>query len=88
MSTKKNIMKVGDATIQSAKDGKVKITIGEEYSTVPYKDLWGALFVLGDNKYKDEMLPIRKKEMMVFSRKHVIQVKNDMKAGETLSVWC
>lgn len=81
-------MVVGKATFKPLEEGKVSITIGKQSTEVEYKELWGVIFVLGEGKYRDEMIPVQKKEMMVFSRKHVIKATKDIKAGETINVWC
>jgi hypothetical protein len=81
-------MKVGEAILAPLDKRRVKLTLGKKSTEMDYKDLWGAVFVLGEGKYRDEMLPLRQKEMMVFSRKHVIKVSKDLKAGETVNVWC
>ena len=85
---KKQEMKVGEAILAPLDKRRVKLTLGKKSTEMDYKDLWGAVFVLGEGKYRDEMLPLRQKEMMVFSRKHVIKVSKDLKAGETVNVWC
>ena len=81
-------MKVGEATLIPLAKDEVKITLGGKSTTIPYKELWGAVFVLGNDEYRDNMLPVQKKEMMIFSRKHIIEAKKDIKKGEKVSVWC
>lgn len=67
---------------------KIQLDIGGQKTDVEYKDLWGVVFLLGDEEHQDQMMPTQKKEMMVFSRKHQIMLQKDMKQGETVSVWC
>ena len=81
-------MKIGKATITPLAGGRVCITIGTQKTEIDYKELWGVVFVLGEGQYRDDMLPVQKKEMMVFSRKHVIEAQKDIKKGEKLNVWC
>lgn len=84
----KKTMQVGDLTITPLKDMRVRLEMGGKTCETDYKDLWGAVFMLGDKKYQEAMIPVQKKEMMVFSRKHQIRVTKDVKAGETVNVWC
>lgn len=65
----------------------ITVTIGKESRRVHYKDLWSMLYVLGDAKYQEAMLPVRKEERLVFSRKLQIQAKKDLKEGEVITVW-
>lgn len=85
---KKKIMKIGDMVVTPMKDKNVKLSIGNKSTIVEYKDLWGAIFVLSDKERQDAMMPVQKTERMVFSRKHVVQLTKDMKAGEMVNVWC
>ena len=87
-NTNVNVMKVGDMTITPEKNSRfVTLEIGGKKTRVHYKELWGVVFVLGDGKYRDEMLPVRKEERMMFSRKLQIKAKKDIKAGEIITVW-
>lgn len=80
---------VGGVTlIPEGRSRYVTIVVDGKKARVHYKELWGAVFVLGDGKYREQMIPARKEERMVFSRKHEIEVKRDVKAGEKLAVWC
>lgn len=85
---KKRTMKIGDMTVVPMAHNKVKISIREKSTIVDYKELWGAIFVLSDKERQDAMMPVRKEERMVFSRKHVIRLNKDMKAGEDVVAWC
>lgn len=86
---KKNIMQIGDMTFTPMDGNKVVVNIGKTANTiVDYKDLWGAIFVLSDKERQDAMMPARKEERMVFSRKHTIEATKDIKKGEIVNVWC
>lgn len=85
---KKNVMQIGDMTFSPTTKGMVKVSIGSKSTIVDYKELWGVIFMFSDKERQDAMMPVRKEERMVFSRKHTVQLKNDMKAGEMLNVWC
>lgn len=81
-------MQVGDLTITPLSDKRVELSIGTKKTEVDFKDLWGVVFLLSNKDQKDSIVPVQKTERMVFSRKHVVQLKKDMKAGETMNVWC
>lgn len=81
-------MQIGDAVFTPLASGKIRMSMGGLKTLVDYKELWGVVFMLGEGKYRDDMLPVRKTEMMVFSRKHVVLAERDIKQGETLNVWC
>lgn len=85
---KKNIMRIGDMVVTPMVGGKVRLSIGDKKTDVAYQDLWGAIFVLSDKERQDAMMPVRKEERMIFSRKHVIEATKDIKKGEKVSVWC
>lgn len=85
---KSHVMQIGDVTLEPAKEGKLKITVGKVSSEVSYKELWGAVWYLGDVEFRDEMLPVQKKEMMQFARVHTIEATHDIKKGERLQVHC
>lgn len=87
-NTKSRILQIGDITITPEPRSRyLTLTIGGSSARVHYKELWSALFVLGDGRYREAMLPVRKRERVVFSRKLQIQAKKDLKAGEIITVW-
>lgn len=88
MASKTKTMQVGDLTITPLKNMQVRLTMGGKSCEVLYKDLWGATFMLGDKKYQEAMIPVQKKEMMVFSRKHQVRATHDIKKGDILNFWC
>lgn len=86
--SKKNTLQVGDMTIEpEARSRYLTITLGGKSTRIHYKELWGAMFVLGDGKYREAMIPDRKDERMVFSRKLTVRAAKDIKQGETIVVW-
>lgn len=88
MAKNKNTLTVGDLTlIPEPRSRYLTLEMGGKKCRIHYKELWGAMFVLGDGKYRAEMVPHKKQERMVFSRKLQIQAKKDIKAGETITVW-
>lgn len=81
-------MQIGELTIEPAKDGKLTMSIGKTKAEVEYKELWGAVWYLGNHEFRDEILPIQKKEMMVFARVHTMEATKDIKKGERIQVHC
>ena len=81
--------KFGGTTFSVNKKDEVKITIGKETRYIKVKELWGMAFEFSkDPVMKDQLMPVRQTEMMKFKKVHQVQVKNDMKAGETLTFTC
>lgn len=80
---------VGEMTLTPEKRSKfLTLEIGGKKTRVHYKELWGAVFMLGNGDYRTQMIPAKKEERMIFSRKHEILAKRDIKAGEKIAVWC
>lgn len=79
-------IKAGGVTFSLNKKGdEVKVLVGKEIRYIKYQDLWGVAFAMTeDDVLRDKIMPVRKTEMLRFKKVHQVQVKNDMKAGETL----
>ena len=89
MGKKLKPMKLGELEVTPLPGGKLQLTLGKKTIEIDYKELWGVTFMLAkDKESQDQLLPVQKKEMMVFSRKHQIMLSKDMKKGETVNVWC
>lgn len=87
-SIKARTLQVGAMTITpEARNRYVTLEIGGKTTRVHYKELWGAVFMLGDGEYRAQMIPDKKEERLVFSRKLEIQTKRALNAGEILTVW-
>jgi hypothetical protein len=90
----KRTMQVGELSLEpEARSRYLTATITQKDGTkvktrVHYKELWGAVYMLGNGEYRAQMIPDKKEERMVFSRKHEIIAKRDIKAGEKIAVWC
>lgn len=87
MATKKDTMQVGDLTITPSDGKNVTLSIDGKKTTMPFKELWSAVFVLSGREYKAQMIPASKEERMVFSRKLRIRASKDIKAGEEIVTW-
>ncbi len=66
----------------------VKVSIGRASVDMKVIDFWGIAFSMVNSEMKDQLLPVRKEEMMKFKRVHKIQLEKDMKAGEVITVAC
>lgn len=86
--TKKRILQIGEMVVTPMANKKIKLSIGKKETIVEYSDLWGAIFILGDKERQEAMMPVRKEERMIFSRKHTIEASKDIKKGEQVVVWC
>lgn len=69
--------------INKASD-EVTIIMGDEKRKVKMLELWSVVFAISDSEHKDKIMPARETEVMKFKKVHTVQLKNDMKAGETL----
>jgi len=71
------------------KGDEVKVVIGKETRYIKLLDLLGMVFKMTDDpEMKAQLMPVQQKEVMHFKKVHTVQVKNDMKAGETLQFTC
>ena len=66
----------------------IKVIMGKQEKEIKIIDLWGIVFALVSTELKDKIMPVKKEEMMKFKKVHTVQLKNDMKAGETLQFTC
>ncbi len=88
MAKNAKTMQVGELTITpEARSRFITLELGGKKTRMHYKELWGAMFVLGDSKYREAMMPVKKEERMVFSRKLEIEAKKDIKKGDKIVVW-
>lgn len=89
MSNKENkrTMVVGALSVEPLANGKLRMSVGSKQTDIDYKDLWSIMFYLGDDEQKDALMPVKKTPMMVFSRKYVIEAKNDIKKGDKIVFW-
>lgn len=86
--SKKNVLQIGDMTITpEARSRYLTIEIGGKSTRIHYKELWGAMFVLGDGAYREAMIPAKAEERMLFSRQLRVRASKDIKAGEEIVVW-
>lgn len=78
----------GVTIVPDARSKFLTVTVGGQSTRIHYKELWSMLYVLGTPKYQEEMMPVRKEERMVFSRKHEVMTNRDIKKGEKVVFWC
>lgn len=82
--------KFGGTTFSIDKKGDtVKLVVGKETRYIKLTELWGMAYEFTqDVDLKDKLMPVNKKDIMKFKKVHTVQLKNDMKAGETLQFSC
>lgn len=51
-------------------------------------DLYTLTYLIADANVQDQLLPVRKEEMMEFRREHTVQLKRNMGKGELLNITC
>lgn len=66
----------------------VVLRVGEKSEKIKKVDLWAACFAIADEKTQEELMPVRKTQMMVFEKIHHVELKKDMKKGQILKVRC
>ncbi len=87
--TKKNTFTLGSVTFKYApKSKEFKVTVGDEVRYIRFQDLWMMIYMVSDQKNKDDLIPVLKNEIMVFARKHTIKATKDIKAGEIINCHC
>lgn len=86
----KSIFDFGSLKFSLNKKGdRVKVTAGREVRYMKALELWGVAFEFArDKKTRDQLMPVRAKEIMKFKKVHTVELKHDMKAGETLQFSC
>lgn len=80
-------MVTGALSFEPLSNGKIRVKVGAKSTDVDYKDLWSIIFFMGNDEQKDTLMPVRKTPMMIFSRKYVIEAKNDIKKGDKIVFW-
>lgn len=91
----KKTIQIGDSLLLDVVPGEEFIQVrvldgkGHEHKTMVRRvDLYAATFAIADAKTQEELLPVRKTEMMTFERIHNVRLKKDMKANQIMKVKC
>lgn len=66
----------------------IKITVGGQSSIIAIKDLHNLMLLIGDIKQKVDLLPYRTMYSKKLIRSHVVELKQDVKKGETVTIRC
>ncbi len=64
------------------------VSIGKAKTEMNVIDLWGIVFAMVNGEMKDQLMPVRKEEVMKFKKVHTVQLVKDMKKGETITFSC
>lgn len=67
---------------------QLRIGDGDKKYKIRKVDLHAALYVLADEKTRDDLMPVRTTEVLTFERIHNVQLKKDMKKGSIMKVRC
>lgn len=67
---------------------KIKVEIAGKQVEMTKLELWQFVFSICDDDLREELLPVRKTEMMEYERLHSVELSKDMKQGEILQVKC
>ncbi len=86
----KKIFTIGGVKMSVNKKGdEVRVQIGKEIRVIKALELWGVAFSFTqDPEIRAKLMPVQAKEIMKFKKVHTVQLKKDMKAGETLQFSC
>ena len=79
---------IGGVKFKYDKTPFVTITIGKEVRKVKKSDVWMLVFMNSKGKQQDDLIPVWEKEMVQFTRQHIITATRDVKAGEKLKFHC
>lgn len=84
-----NIAQLGRAEFEVNWDKKIKnrikIRLGKESGVIKMIDLYKFLLIVGNKEVQEALIPKREETMHRFVRQYSLVLKNDMKAGETVS---
>ncbi len=80
---------IGDAIFDVEPDNnRVRMTLGKETTECTKMDLWAMVFAIMGPDEQEQIMPVRQTEVMHFEKKHMIQLKRDMKKGEVVMAVC
>lgn len=83
-------LQLGEALfdIQPGKDIRIRLRLGNASTEIPYRELFSMMFAISGPDEQEQLMPVRKTEVMHFTKKHVVKLKKDMKAGALMHVTC
>ena len=65
-----------------------RVKIGKQWKRFKKSDLWSMVFVIATPEQQEQMIPVRRSEVLTYRRIHRIQLKNDMKKGQVVKCKC
>ena len=65
-----------------------RVKVGKEWKRFKKSDLWSMIFVISDPDQQDKMIPVRRSELVTYTRIHRIKLKKDMKQGQEVKCKC
>lgn len=93
MLVDKKTLQIGEGVVIDAIPGAEYVQLrilGRDERTVRIRmvDLYAAVFAMADEKTQDALMPVRQSQVMTFEKIHNVQLKKDLKKGQTLRVRC
>lgn len=94
---------IGKNTISLGPEGEVEIDVhdgahpdsvyfrvkrGARGFEVSKADLYAAAFAMADERMQEQLMPVRRVNMVTYRRIHRVRVTKPLKAGDTLNVKC
>lgn len=70
------------------KNDYVIVRAGGNKFRVKRIDIYTFAFLIADARMQEQLIPVRKEEMMEFKREHTVRLKNNMRAGDYLNISC
>ena len=85
----KNDVEIEINSNKASQEGRVlRVRIGENTAYINYKDLYGLVWVMGNEEEQDNLMPVRSTTMRTFFKQHRVIAKKDIKKGEFIVVNC
>ena len=63
---------------------KFKFSLGDQTAIIDKKDLYGLLFMFGDEADKEEMIPVTTTQLIMVKKLLTIRAKKNIKVGELI----
>lgn len=64
----------------------VKFTLDDKEEVVELKDLYSLLMLFGNDYMQDQLIPVKRTEMVLIERLLHVRAKKDLKAGDLITV--
>lgn len=66
----------------------VRVNMGSEEAIIPLQEIYGFIMIAGTPEQQDNLMPIKQTTVKKIIKRHVVQLKKDLKKGEFMNVRC